>query len=245
LTRRLALITGGSRGIGAAAAIRLAEDGIDVIVQYHRAAEAAEAVCARCRGYGVRAEAAQADLREGESVHAIGERLSRTGRMPDIVVHSAGTAYYGLLEDCGEDVWDDLMGVHLKAAYRLTRMFAPAMAWRRWGRIVYLSSVWGLVGASGEAAYAAAKGGINSFAKSMARELASAGVTVNAVAPGAIATDMLAGLSAEETEALCAEIPLGRLGQPEEVAELIRFLVSEDAGYITGQVLGISGGWPA
>lgn len=243
--KRKALVTGGSRGIGAAVARKLAAGGADVVIPYYASGGEAEKTMAACRSYGVRSEIAHADVRDAASLQALKDQLERWGMQPDILVHSAGTAYYGLLEDCGEDAWDDLMGVHLKAAYRLTRLFAPSMAWRRWGRIVYLSSIWGVIGASGEAAYAAAKGGLNAFAKSMARELASSGVTVNAVAPGAIETDMLADLSAEERAALCREIPLGRLGLPDEVAELIRYVASDEAAYMTGQVLGINGGWSA
>ena len=245
MSRRLALVTGASRGIGAAAAWRLAACGIDVILLYHRSAAEAALAAEACRSCGVRAETVQADVRDGDALAALKARLDSRGQMPDILVHSAGTAHYGLLEDCGDEAWDDLMAVHLKAAYRLTRLFASAMAWRRWGRIVYLSSVWGVVGASGEAAYAAAKGGLNAFAKSMARELASSGVTVNAVAPGAIDTDMLSELRVEERRALEREIPLGRLGTPDDVADLIRYIVSEEAGYMTGQVIGLSGGWQA
>lgn len=242
---KVALITGASRGIGAAAARRLAAGGADVAIQYYRSREAAEEVAGFCRAQGVRAEVIQADVRDGDALAALRRRLQELGMLPDILVHSAGTAFYGLLEDCGEEVWDELMGVHLKAAYRLTRLFAPDMAWKRWGRIVYLSSIWGVIGAAGEAAYAAAKGGLNAFAKSMAKELAPFGITVNAVAPGAIETDMLADLTDEDRLALCRGIPLGRLGRPEEVADLIRFITSEDAGYITGQVLGMNGGWSA
>ncbi|TJY43125.1 SDR family oxidoreductase [Cohnella pontilimi] len=242
---RTALITGGSRGIGAAAARGLASDGCAVVIQYYASGEEAERVAADCRRWGVRAETVYADVRDADSLMALKTRTAEWGLSPDILVHSAGTAFYGLLEDSGEEVWDDLMGVHLKAAYRLTRLFAPDMRWRRWGRIVYLSSIWGVVGASGEAAYAAAKGGLNAFAKSMARELASSGVTVNAVAPGAVETDMLAGLEEAERASIRSEIPLGRLGKPQEVADLIRFLASEGAGYMTGQVVGINGGWSA
>ncbi|MBW5444507.1 SDR family oxidoreductase [Cohnella sp. CFH 77786] len=242
---RRALVTGGSRGIGAAAARRLAAGGADVAIPYYASEEAAQRVAAQCRELGVRAEPIRADVRDGESLLALKDRLEALEMSPDILVHSAGTAFYGLLEDCGEDAWDEIMGVHLKAAYRLTRLFAPGMAWRRWGRIIYMSSIWGVIGASGEAAYAAAKGGLNAFAKSMAKELASSGVTVNAVAPGAIETDMLAGLTEEDRLAICRDIPLGRLGQPDEVADLIRFLTSDEAGYMTGQVLGINGGWSA
>jgi 3-oxoacyl-[acyl-carrier protein] reductase len=242
---RTALITGASRGIGAATARRFAAEGTGVVVQYRSSSAEAERVAADCRKHGVRAEAVYADVRDGASLMALKSCVEEWGMTPDILIHSAGTAHYGLLEDCGEDVWDDLMGVHLKAAYRLTRLFAPDMAWRRWGRIVYLSSIWGVVGASGEAAYAAAKGGLNAFAKSMAKELASSGVTVNAVAPGPVETGMLADFDEAERDAICRNIPAGRLGRPDEVADLIRFVVSEGAGYMTGQVLGINGGWSA
>lgn len=245
MSRRLALVTGGSRGIGAATAKRLAACGIDVIIAYHASEAAAGEVAAACRELGASAETVRTDVRDDASLASLKERLDGQGRSPDILVHSAGTAYYGLLEDCGDEAWDDLMNVHLKAAFRLTRLFSSAMAWRRWGRIVYLSSIWGVTGAAGEAAYAAAKGGLNAFAKSMARELASSGVTVNAVAPGAIDTEMLDSFSADERGELERSIPLGRLGRPEEVADLIRYLVSEEAGYVTGQVIGLNGGWQA
>jgi len=239
----VALVTGASRGIGAAVARRLAQDGADVVVQYFSSADAADGVAEACRSFGGRAVAMQADVRSGRSLEIFKAQLEAEAWAPDIVVHCAGVAHYGLLENMDDDIWDDMMDVHLKGAYFLTKLFAPRMTWNRWGRFVHMSSIWGAVGAAGEAAYAAAKGGLNAFTKSMARELASAGITVNAVAPGAVDTDMLAALSHEEKKTLCDDIPLGRLGRPEEVADLVRFLVSEQAGYITGQVLGISGGW--
>jgi 3-oxoacyl-[acyl-carrier protein] reductase len=241
--RRVALVTGASRGIGAAAARGLASDGFAVACQYFSSADAAEEVAADCRRLGAEAQALAADLGSVASVARLKQRLDELGWEPSVVVHCAGIARYGLLDDTDEQEWDEVMNVHLKGAYALTRSFAPAMRWRRWGRMVHLSSIWGAVGASGEAAYAASKGGLNAFTKSMARELASSGVTVNAIAPGAIDTDMLAALTPEERQALCQEIPLGRLGHAEEVAQLVRFLVSEEASYITGQVLGVNGGW--
>ncbi len=245
MSRRLALVTGASRGIGAATAQKLAASGFDVIIPYLASEATAAEVAAACRELGASAETVRTDVRDAASLASLKEWLDGKGMSPDILVHSAGTSHYGLLADCGDEAWDDLMNVHLKAAYRLTRLFSGAMAWRRWGRIVYLSSIWGVTGAAGEAAYAAAKGGLNAFAKSMAQELASARVTVNAVAPGAIATDMLGTLSADERGTLERSIPLGRLGRPDEVADLIRYLVSEDAGYVTGQVIGLNGGWQA
>jgi 3-oxoacyl-[acyl-carrier protein] reductase len=240
---RVALVTGASRGIGAAVARALAEDGLDVAIPYFASREGAERTAEKCAALGRKTLLLQADVRSSSSLQQMKEALDRERWSPDIVVHCAGTAQYGLLSDMDDETWDDLMDVHLKAAYRLAKLFSPAMTWRRYGRIVHLSSIWGVIGSSGEAAYSAAKGGINAFTKALAKELASSGVTVNAVAPGAVETDMLAGFDAEDREAICREIPLGRLGRPEEIAQLVRFLVSDSAGYVTGQVIGINGGW--
>ncbi|QJD83313.1 elongation factor P 5-aminopentanone reductase [Cohnella herbarum] len=241
--KRVALVTGASRGIGAAVARQLASDGADVALQYYAAEDAAEGVASDCRSFGVQAIALQADLRSKASAWELKARMDRLQWSPDIVVHCAGMAHYGLLEDTDEQLWDDLMNVNLKGAYYLTQWFGPAMRWKRWGRFVHLSSIWGVVGAAGEAAYSASKGGLNAFTKSVAKEMASSGITVNAVCPGAVATDMLSALDAADREQLCHDIPLGRLGHPEEVAWLVSFLVSEEAGYITGQTIGLNGGW--
>ena len=241
--KRVALVTGASRGIGAAVARQLAADGADVALQYYAAAGAAEAVADDCRSRGVEAAALQADLRSRTAVAELKDRLGRLGWTPNVVVHCAGLAHYGLLDDTEEQIWDDLMSVNLKGAYDLARHFGPSMRWARWGRFVLLSSIWGESGAAGEAVYAATKGGLNAFAKSLAREWAPAGVTVNAISPGAIETDMLGALDSEDRRALCEEIPVGRLGRPEEVAQLVRYLVSDEAGYVTGQTLGLNGGW--
>ncbi|SFB43200.1 3-oxoacyl-[acyl-carrier protein] reductase [Cohnella sp. OV330] len=239
-----ALVTGASRGIGAAVARRLAREGAGVIVHYHRSRERAEAVAAECLSLGAPfAEVAAADVRQSADIAALKAALEQAGRMPDILVHAAGTAHYGLLEDLEEDEWDDIQHVHLKAAYGLAKRFGPTMSWRRHGRIVHVSSVWGVVGAAGEAAYSAAKGGLNGLTKALAREMAFAGVTVNAVAPGVVDTDMLAELAQSELEELREEVPMKRFADPDEVAELVRFLTLGDAGYITGQVIGLTGGW--
>lgn len=241
--KRVALVTGASRGIGAAVARQLAADGADVALQYFSAAEAVEKVAESCRSRGVEAAALQADLRSRTAVAELKERLDRLGWTPNVVVHCAGLAHYGLLDDTEEGIWDDLMNVNLKGAYELARHFGPPMRWAKWGRFVVLSSIWGEIGAAGESVYAATKGGLNALAKSLAREWAPAGVTVNAVSPGAIDTDMLESLDSEDKRALREEIPAGRLGRPEEVAQLVRYLVSEEAGYVTGQTLGLNGGW--
>ncbi|MFC4599007.1 elongation factor P 5-aminopentanone reductase [Cohnella hongkongensis] len=241
--KRIALVTGASRGIGAAVARQLAADGADVVLQYYSSAKAAERVADECRSGGVEAVALQADLRSPTAVAALKAELDRRGWTPNVVVHCAGLTYYGLLDDADERMWDDLMNVNLRGAYDLARFFGPSMRWSRWGRFVLLSSIWGESGAAGEAIYAATKGGLNAFAKSLAREWAQAGVTVNAISPGAIETDMLSALDPEDKRALVEDIPAGRLGRPEEVAQLVRYLVSDEAGYVTGQTLGLNGGW--
>ncbi|MFC5472081.1 elongation factor P 5-aminopentanone reductase [Cohnella suwonensis] len=241
--KRVALVTGASRGIGAAVARRLAEDGADVAIHFFAAAEAAEAVANDCRAYGGQAVVLRADMRLRGACLSMKERLDELGWTPDIVVHCAGIAHYGLLEDTDDDVWDGLMNVNLKGAHELVKAFAPTMRGNRWGRFVFLSSVWGSVGAAGEAAYAASKGGLNAFAKSAAKELASSGITANAVSPGAVDTDMLSSLGEDDLNELRRDIPLGRLGTPDDVAQLVRFLASDGAGYVTGQAIGLNGGW--
>jgi len=241
--KRAALVTGASRGIGAAVARQLAADGADVAIQYYSAAVAAEAVVIECEGYGVQAIALQADLRRKESILNLKRQLDMQQWTPDIIVHCAGMAHYGLLEDMDEQIWDDLMNINLKGAFYLTQWFGSSMRWKRWGRFIHLSSVWGEVGAAGEAAYSASKGGLNALTKSVAKEMATSGVTVNAICAGAVDTDMLAALGNEDREQLCREIPVGRLGQAAEVAQLVRFLVSDDANYITGQMIRLDGGW--
>jgi len=238
-----ALVTGASRGIGAAAAVLLAEAGAFVVVHYRASRDAAEATARECARRGAGAMIAAADLACGAEIERLKRELDAAGIEPDILVNNAGVSHYGLFTDVTERDWDEVVGVNLKGMFRLTQLLVPAMVRRRRGRIINVSSVWGIAGASCEALYSLTKGGVNAFTKALAKELAPSGVTVNAVAPGAVETDMMRDFSEEELAALRAGIPAGRLARPEEIAAVIRFLALPEAGYITGQIISPNGGW--
>lgn len=237
------LITGASRGIGAAIAHRFASVGMKVIIHYLNSHEAANEVARTCLAYGGEAITIRADLRSAEQIDRMKSKLDELGFTPDILVNNAGTAYYGLFTDVTEEEWDDCMNINLKGMFLCTQHFAPHMISQKYGRIINVSSVWGITGASCEVMYSTAKGGVNAFTKSLAKELAPSGVTVNAVAPGAVDTDMIKHLDTSERTALEEDIPAGRLGTPEEIASLVYFLALPESSYITGQVISPNGGW--
>ncbi|WP_195573279.1 elongation factor P 5-aminopentanone reductase [Paenibacillus sp. 1001270B_150601_E10] len=239
------LITGASRGIGAAIATRFAKEGFRIVIHYAQSHEAANEVARRCMGYGSDVMTISADLRSNEQLKRMRDKLEAEGFIPDILINNAGVAYYGLFTDVTEEQWDECMAVNLKGAFLCTQLFAPQMIRQRYGRIINVSSVWGITGASCEVIYSTAKGGINAFTKALAKELAPSGITVNAVAPGAVETEMIDHLDADERYALQEEIPLGRLGSPEEVASLVYYLALPESGYLTGQVISPNGGWQA
>jgi len=243
LSEMTVLVTGGSRGIGAAISRRFATEGMNVVIHYNSSHEAANETARECMRLGGQVMTACADLRSREQLERMKEKLEDAGRRPDIVVNNAGIAHYGMLADVTDDVWDDVMAVNLKGMYLCTQLFMPAMIRQRFGRIINVSSVWGISGASCEVLYSTTKGGMNAFTKALAKELAPSGVTVNAVAPGAVDTAMNAHLDNSEQAALAEEIPAGRLGHPDEIASLVYFLALPESGYITGQVISPNGGW--
>lgn len=243
LSEMTVLITGGSRGIGAAIAERFASVGMRIVIHYMQAHEAANEVARRCLEMGCDVMTINADLRDREQLLRMYDKLEAEGFMPDIVVNNAGASYYGLFTDVTEEEWDDCMAINLKGTFMTTQLFVPYMIRQKYGRIINVSSVWGVTGASCEVMYSAAKGGVNAFTKALAKELAPSGVTVNAVAPGAVDTDMLKHLAVDEREALEEEIPVGRLGSPEDVASVVYFLALPESSYITGQVISPNGGW--
>lgn len=237
------LVTGASRGIGAQIALRFASVGMNVIIHYMKSHEAANEVARKCMDLGARVMTVAADLRSKDQIAKMKDKLDSHGLRPDILINNAGIAQYGLLSDVLEAQWDEIMDINLKSVFLCTQIFMPHMISQRFGRIINVSSVWGITGASCEVAYSASKGGVNAFSKALAKELAPSGVTVNAVAPGAVKTDMMADFNAEELRLIEQEIPVGRLGNPEEISSLVYFLALPESGYITGQVISPNGGW--
>lgn len=237
------LITGASRGIGAEVAVRFASVGMNVVIHYRSSLEAANEVARKCLELGANAYTVSADLRSKDEIVKMKERLENYGLHPDILVNNAGISHYGMLTDLKEAEWDDVMDVNLKSVFLCSQQFMPYMISQRFGRIINMSSVWGLTGGSCEVAYSASKGGINAFTKALAKELAPSGVTVNAVAPGAVKTDMMGRFDKEELRTLEDEIPVGRLASAEEISSLVYFLALPESGYITGQIISSNGGW--
>ncbi len=242
LTGKNALVTGGSRGIGKAVCLELARQGANVAVNYAGRAQAAEEVAAACRELGVEAFAVQADVADAAAVDAmVKEVAARFGRV-DILVNNAGITRDKLALQMKEEDFDAVLDTNLKGAFLCMKAVYRPMMKQRYGRIVNLSSVVGLRGNAGQANYAASKAGLIGMSKSIAKELASRGVTVNLVAPGFIDTEMTAVLPEAAREALLKSIPMARLGQPEDVARAVAFFAAEESGYITGQVLCVDGG---
>jgi 3-oxoacyl-[acyl-carrier protein] reductase len=242
LRGQAALVTGAARGIGRAVALSLARDGAAVAVNYRERADQARSLVTEIEQAGGVAFAIQADVADAAACTAMVEAvLKRFGRV-DVLVNNAGNALEKLLLDTELAEWDRLMAVHLRGMYACTRAALPAMISARYGRIINISSIWGISGAAGEVAYSAAKAGQIGFTKALAREVGSAGITVNAVAPGAIATDMNADLTGDALADWLARTPVGRLGTAQEVAEVVRFLAGPGAGFVTGQVWSPNGG---
>jgi 3-oxoacyl-[acyl-carrier protein] reductase len=240
--KKTALITGGSRGIGAAVSEKLARSGYRVFINYHKSEQEALELAERLRQEGLEAEALCADVSDEESVRKmIAGILDKTGGI-DVVVNNAGVSHYGMIQDVTDGEWDRVFDINVRGTFHVCREAVKAMYWKRSGRIVNVSSMWGISGASCESVYAASKAAVIGFTKSLAKELAPAGITLNCVAPGATETDMMKELPEETVELLKEETPLGRLAAPGEIAETIAFLASDAAGFMTGQVISPNGG---
>lgn len=237
---KVAIVTGAGRGIGAATAERLAQDGWDVVVNYRETAEGAETVATTVKAFGQRALIVKADVSRQDEVQAmVDETMRELGRI-DAVVNNAGIYKRSAAEETDYADWHEALDVNLTGAYYVVRAAMPHL--KEDARIVNFASVLGEVGSKHGAHYAAAKAGVMALTKSLARELAPRGVLVNCVAPGAIATDMIRDDTAEARAAREKTIPLGRVGQPGEIAGVVSFLLGPDATYLTGQVLHVNGG---
>ncbi len=241
LENEIALVTGASRGIGQAIALRLGKDGATVIGTATSSA-GAEAITKCLQENGIKGMGLVLNVTDQSSVDAAMETINAEFGAPSILVNNAGITRDNLLMRMKDDEWNDIIQTNLTSVFRLSKACLRAMTKARKGRIISISSVVGAAGNAGQTNYSAAKAGLLGFTKSLAREVGARGITVNAVAPGFIDTDMTKALPEAQREALQKEIPLNRLGQPEEIAAAVAFLASPDAGYITGETLHVNGG---
>lgn len=242
LDGKTALVTGASRGIGRAIALRLAAEGANIAINYAGNTAKAEETKAAIEAAGGKAALFQADVSDSAQVEQMVASVLETFGSLDILVNNAGITRDGLLMRMKEEDFDAVLDTNLKGIFHVTKAVTKIMMKQRSGRIVNMASVVGIIGNAGQTNYAAAKAGVIGFTKSAARELAARGITVNAVAPGFIATDMTAAMPEKAKEATLAAIPLRRMGTPENVANAVLFLVSDQAAYITGQVVKVDGG---
>lgn len=242
LENKTAIVTGGSRGIGRAICTTLAKEGANIVTCYANGAAAAEETIAMCKEYGVQAVAVQADVADAAQVEALFAKAQEVTGSVDILVNNAGITRDGLILRMSDENFNQVLDTNLKGAFYCMRAASKLMMRKRYGRIVTISSVVGVSGNAGQVNYAASKAGVIGMTKSLAKELGSRNITANAVAPGFITTDMTDALPDVVKQQMEKEIPLARLGTPEDVANAVAFLVSEQASYITGQVLHVDGG---
>ena len=241
-SNKVALVTGSSSGIGAAIAKEIAAGGAAVAIHYRGNADGANAVASEIRSNGGKCEIFQADVSNTEQAAELIKKVQETFGSLDILINNAGTTRDTLLLSMKEEEWDAVISTNLKSVYAVSKAALRGMIKKRWGRIINITSVVGITGQAGQSNYAASKAGIIGFTKSLAREVASRNITVNAVAPGFVPTALTDVLNEEQRAKIVSETPIGRMGTPEEIAWAVGFLASERSGFITGQVLTVDGG---
>jgi 3-oxoacyl-[acyl-carrier protein] reductase len=239
---RVTLVTGGGRGIGRAIAVRLAEGGAKVAIAYRANDVAAEETAELVRDVGAGGELFKGDVASPEDVEDLVKGVGEAFGPVEILVNNAGTTRDNIMLRMKDAEFDEVMRTNLKGTYLCTRAVLRRMVRARWGRIVNISSVVGLLGNAGQANYAASKAGIIGFTKSVAREVAGRGITVNAVAPGYVETELTGSLSKNIKGQIMGQVPMGRFGKPQEIAEVVAFLAGDGAGYVTGQTISVDGG---
>ena len=239
---RTAVVTGGSRGIGKAISRELASSGARVVLTFREDAVRADETVAEISRAGGEAVAMAVDVRDLEGVRVLADRVGRDFGGADILVNNAGVIRDSLFTFMKEEDWDYVLDIDLKGAFRITKAFVRGMLHKRWGRIVNIVSVSGISGHAGQANYSAAKGGLIAMTRALAQELATRGITVNAVAPGLVDTEIIAHLKPEARQEFVRRIPMARFGTPEEIAAVVGFLASDRATYVTGQVWRVDGG---
>ena len=238
-----AFISGASRGIGRAVALKLASLGYDLALNYHTNYEAAQNVQHEAQKYGVKVLLLAGDIADENNVREMFRKIGETFGGADVVVNNASFAEQLMFQDITYEKWRRMFAVTVDGAFFTVQNALPHMLHEKRGRIINISSMWGEVGASCEVHYSAAKGALIAMTKALAKELGPSGITVNCITPGVIDTEMNAHLSAEDLAELCEETPLGRLGSPDDIAETVAFLASAEAGFITGQIIGVNGGF--
>ena len=242
MSREIALVTGGSRGIGRAICVQLAKDGYDIVFNYQRGVEAAEETKQLCEAEGAKVCMVQADISSSEECTALVEKAVEFGGAIDVLVNNAGITRDGLIMRMKDSEFDDVIDTNLKGSFYMMRGVSKLMLRAKKGRIINMSSVVGVMGNAGQVNYAASKAGVIGMTKSLAREVASRKITVNAIAPGMIETDMTKVIPDSAKEAMLKSIPMQEMGKAEDIANMVSFLASDKARYITGQVFSVDGG---
>lgn len=239
---KTAVVTGGASGIGKAVVLKLSAEGYDTAIVYNRSEAEAYALASGLLSLGARAAAFRCDVSDSEEVNITVKKIADALGSPEILVNNAGISQQKLFTDITDGDWNAMIGVNLTGTFNMCRAVLPYMIHKKSGSIVNISSMWGQTGGSCEVHYSAAKAGVIGLTKALAKEVSLSGIRVNCIAPGVVGTKMMSSFSEDDIDALCGEIPLGRMGTPEEIAEAAAFLASDKASYITGQILGVNGG---